>query len=746
MATEWEDAPIAKQSWDTAPVVSPEAPAATPTPGGPPMPQVLDDAVRSGAKFASDVADSTWESAKGAGQMMAAAPSFAWDVGNRTAANMQKGLPGYMAASQAIGDKIAEAIPPEQRLSAGVRFGLGAAGAMMGPAMFPARSILAAAVGGVLGDKTGQQTLEWFGVEEPTPMREKFVSGFGDLITATVVPKTLEFSGWKGGQIIKAMREAPLTPSRQLVEMGKEGGIIATKGFGIGGRNLGTERMFLDDLKQGEKIYAKINPGRGISGPNGPDRLASSIENAITQRYQQKQAVIRDIDSLVGEARATGTNYPLIKGEDLDLAQTVARLGKRKDSMISQMDLSAQKELLEKVSSRFESVIAKPDGGFYKKDITLGEAQAMLDVTYENLRSLRHFDYLSNSNAMMNPSQAMQFAAQSEVYQDLSQALRKRITQYAKESYDKFPKELAAKGHRRTSLPVLNEEIHALLPYLTAAERMSGQKMAGFVEHTMASLNANVAKPSSQVVQLLEGAASARLGLGAATDVLQNQSALSTVRGAVPQIDTLSRAVNKEFQIGPMGQAAEMATNASLGGLQVAGAALQTAPGMAAQITAYDFYNQPPQVTKQYIDSLPVMEETKAMLEQSIFGTREEQFMALGQAKKESVGTGTFEPSPIQGINTFIATPEDPDRMGVIPDMLERKAFEAMIDATESSSIERAKLKTALARDGTVLKVPKKFQKSTSERVSIKSTAKPDTAQIDSSSGGEDSERVVQPY
>jgi hypothetical protein len=755
MADGWESFPDAPSDWDSFPD---EAPVATPTPDteSPPMPQILDDAVRGGANLVGDVANKTLENIQGVGQMAAAAPGFAWDVGNRTALNMRNGMPGFMAASQAIGDKLGEMIPPEQRLSAAVRFGgsmLGTVAGGMAPGLLlakeaakvPARAIMASLVGGVLGDKTGQQTLEWFGVEEPTPLREKFVSGVSDLITATAVPKVLEFSGWKGGEIIKAMRNSPLSPTRRLIEMSKERGVLAAKGFGVGARNLGTERMFFDDLKQGEKIYAKINPGRGIEGPNGPDRLVSSIESAITQRYQQKQAAIRDIDSLVGEARASGKNIPLIKGDDLDLAETVKRLGKRKDSMISQMDLSAQKELLDKIGSRFESSIAKPDGGFYKKDITLGEAQAMLDVTYENLRSLRHFDYLSNSNAMMNPSQAMQFAAQSEVYQDLAGALRKRITQYSKETFDHFPKELASKGYKRTSLPVLNEEIHALLPFLTAAERMAPQKMAGIIEHTMASLNANVSKPASQVVQALEGAASARLGLGSVNEGIQDAIHLGKIRAAAPQIDRLSQAINGEITLGPMARGVDATLDATTGGLQGAGAALASAPGMAAQITAYDFYNQPPQVTKSYIDSLPVMEETKAMLEQAIFGTREEQFMALGQAKKETLGMGTFEPSPIPGINTFIATPEDSDRIGVIPDQMERKAFESMIDKTEKSSIERAKLKSALV-DGSVIKIPDKFKRAPSERVVLAPTIKPETVEIDSSSGGENSERVEQPY
>lgn len=124
-------------------------------------------------------------------------------------------------------------------------------------------------------------------------------------------------------------------------------------------------------------------------------------------------------------------------------------------------------------------------------------------------------------------------------------------------------------------------------------------------------------------------------------------------------------------------------------------------------LTPLEVFSQPD--FKELIGQLPLSPETQQQLYDARNATPMEKYAALGKAKIEAKDDELFEPSIIQGIHSFIATPNE-RRLGVIPDQLERQAFGQMLDNEVTSSIERAKLKSALNKDGSVLSIPDKVR------------------------------------
>lgn len=623
-----------------------------------------------------------------------------------------------------VGSKLKEMSPNERKATL-TRIGTTA---ILTLAAGPEAGVFRQAIFSSAGDLLGGEISQKAGFEKDTPLftKEEITKKGSNFVESLLLPKLMGIAG-KGSSKLGQVTEDASVPiaAKEAAIKGKAGYLAGRMTLG---KNTGNEMALVDQLKEGEKTFAKVVVDEFPDKIQDAGELRTALDNSIATRVAEKKGLMEDLnDALSSPASKSSKPFSRNQVGYQDVTQTIRKL---KATGIGTSVVPDLEELQRDLTNAFS--LPKKQGlpGIVANPKNFQGMSDLLDQVYDRMRGLKAFD---PTNAV-KASEVSANKQAIDAYGTVADKIKKSMASQARtlEAQGLVPSGTAKR------LEDLNQEIHELIPYKEAAKRfdyseyqtLKQPQPAGTLIQQPGSPFSGGGSLRSKMLDVVSSPVTeypvkrARLNetLGFAPDTLSDMKQSSDLLlGRTPRPN-----INPQGLSGLVAGPAEQALGSGLSSTAESGivptlinSQVQSPIPSLQQLKDFPEANTSAALdtivddphSMQLLENDPDIDpKTIDQLKQSRNATQYEKNKALGQLKIETRDKGYFPPPPMQGIHSFIEVPNTTYQgqkvLGTITDQAEGGIY---LDAVNQiPDIEkRAKLKSAFNSQGKyVLEIP----------------------------------------
>ena len=660
-----------------------------------------------------------------------------------------------------------EKLPPDQQKMMALKLvGSGVGGLLPGGIVLKAGM---STVGGALGEEAGEE----LGLKKDTPFYSKEkLEALGTNYVESVILPALAMAGGKGLSLASKKTGDSSVPIEDLRKYNQaQPGVLS--GATTKGKNTDTSAHMEQVLIDGEKTLAKVVLDEFPDSIKNAQEYKNALQSAVTKRATEKKTLVTDIDNAL-----TGKDVSKFQLNDVgynELGEKIKRLQKAGAERDTITELKDYKESLNRAFSEelTPEMSVRTQKGFQ-------EAQDVLDDTYKRMRRAQAFDDSTLAKAGQKPSAVAANEELIEVYKDIAARIKKVTEQKVKalEGSNALTKGTSDK------LNNLNKEMHDLIPHANAATDLAHAELMMRKRANPGSLNEAVKTGNRGLISRATDFAAkpfnyfgerSRLRQQAdfipeAVSDMQQSSKLLLGREQVPDITP------RGFRggvVAPLGEIAGEGVSA-VGTSGVMPAAINSDIYKPIPILnqmkedprsdsnlVYDEILKDPMSVEMLLGDPDLDPATVESFIKSKNFTDLEKNTALGKLKMEAAAydKGWFPPSPMKGINSYIALPKAEYRgskvLGVVTDPNERRAVLDAINAIPDVE-KRTKMKSAfndpnnlgylIDFPGNIKAIPVKEKKPTMETKEVVEPENSAPAKIETGTVAGEMDRTVYDY